>query len=107
CDALFMGPPTWLRLYVATGDQRYLDFLVKEWWVTSDYLYDKEEHLYFRDSTFFDKREANGKKIFWARGNGWVIAGLARVLELLPKDHPARPRFEQQYREMAEKILLL
>ena len=107
CDALFMAPPAWARLWKATGDLRYLDFAVEEWWVTSDYLYDGEEHLYFRDSSLFAKREPNGKKIFWGRGNGWVMGGLVRMLELLPTDHPARPRFERQFREMAEKIITL
>jgi rhamnogalacturonyl hydrolase YesR len=107
CDALFMAPPAWARLWKATGDTRYLDFAVSEWWATSDYLYDKEEHLYFRDSTLFDKREPNGQKIFWGRGNGWVMGGLVRMLELLPADHPSRARFEQQFREMAEKVVTL
>jgi rhamnogalacturonyl hydrolase YesR len=107
CDALFMAPPAWARMWKATGDRRYLDFAVDEWWFTSAYLYDKEEHLYFRDSTLFERREANGKKIFWSRGNGWVMGGLVRMLELLPADHPARPRFEQQFREMADKIITL
>jgi unsaturated rhamnogalacturonyl hydrolase len=105
CDALFMSPPALSRLHTATGDRRYLEFMTREWWITTDFLYDREEHLYFRDSTYFDKREANGKKIFWSRGNGWVIAGLARVLEHLPKDHPDHPRFENLFREMAEKLL--
>ena len=107
CDALFMAPPAYLRLSAATGDPRYRDFAVAKWWATSDFLYDKEEHLFYRDSTFFGKHEANGKKVFWSRGNGWVLAGLARMLDFLPADHPARPRFEQQFREMAEKILAL
>ncbi len=107
CDALFMAPPTWALLAKATGDQRYLDFAITNWWRTSAYLYDQTEHLYFRDSTYFEKREANGAKIFWSRGNGWVMAGLVRMLEFLPADHPERPRFVQQYREMAEKILTL
>lgn len=105
CDALFMGPPTWLRLYSATGDRRYLDFMDREWRATSDYLYDAEEHLYFRDSTYFEKREANGKKIFWSRGNGWVMAGLARVLQVVPPEHPQRKVYEQQFKEMAASIL--
>ena len=105
CDSLFMGPPTWVRLYAATDDSRYLDFAVTNWWRTTDYLYDKDEHLYFRDSTFFGKREANGKKVFWSRGNGWVMAGLVRVLQYLPMNHPDRPRFEQLFKDMAEKIL--
>ena len=106
CDSLFMAPPAWIRLYAATGEKAYLDFAVEKWWQTSDYLYDKEEHLYFRDSTYFERREANGEKIFWSRGNGWVMGGLVRVLQYLPADHPARPRFVQQYREMAGRILL-
>ena len=105
CDSLFMAPPAWIRLYAATGAKVYLDFAVENWWQTSDYLYDRDEHLYFRDSTYFAKREANGEKIFWSRGNGWVLAGLVRVLQYLPADHPARPRFVRQYREMADKIL--
>ncbi|HXR05673.1 MAG TPA: glycoside hydrolase family 88 protein [Verrucomicrobiae bacterium] len=105
CDALFMGPPTWVRLYAATGDSRYLDFAVTNWWRTTDYLYDKDEHLYFRDSTFFKKHEANKQKVFWSRGNGWVMAGLVRVLQYMPMNHPDRPRFEQLFKDMAGKVL--
>jgi rhamnogalacturonyl hydrolase YesR len=106
CDALFMAPPVWMQLYAATGDERYLDFAVKNWWRTTDYLYDPHEHLYFRDSTYFDRREANGKKIFWSRGNGWVMAGLVRMLQLLPTNHPSRARFKQLFQEMAGAILM-
>ena len=105
CDSLFMAPPVWMRLFAATGDERYLDFAVKNWWRTTDYLYDPREHLYFRDSTYFDRREANGKKIFWSRGNGWVMAGLVGMLQVLPANHPSRARFQQLFQEMAEAIL--
>jgi unsaturated rhamnogalacturonyl hydrolase len=107
CDALFMAPPAWMRLYTATGDQRYMDLAVKHWWRTSDFLYDKTEHLYFRDSTYFQRREANGKKVFWGRGNGWVMGGLVRMMQHLPAHHPSRPRFEQQFKEMSERLLTL
>jgi unsaturated rhamnogalacturonyl hydrolase len=107
CDALFMAPPAFARMTAATGDQRYLDLAIAHWWRTSDYLYDKEEHLYYRDSNYFDKREANGKKVYWSRGNGWVMGGLVRMLQYLPADHPARPRFEQQFKEMAAKLVTL
>ena len=107
CDALFMGPPAWMRLYAATSDKKYLDFMDGEWWNTSGYLYDKAERLYFRDSTYFEKREANGKKVFWSRGNGWVLAGLARVLQVMPPEYAHRKLYQQQYLEMAKKIASL
>ncbi len=107
CDALFMGPPAWVRLWTATGKEDYLNFALTKWWVTSAYLYDNDEHLYFRDDTYFSRREANGKKIFWSRGNGWVMGGFVRVLQYLPKDHPGRPRLVQQYQDMAAKLLTL
>jgi len=105
CDSLFMAPPAWVRLYAATGDEKYLNFAVKSWWRTTDFLYDTNEHLFFRDSTYFKKTEDNGKKVFWGRGNGWVLAGLVRVLQYLPTNHPDRPRFEQLFKDMAAKIL--
>jgi len=107
CDALFMAPPVWTHLSGITGDPRYIDFMNSEYMLTTDYLYDPEEHLYYRDDNYFDKREANGKKVFWGRGNGWVFAGLCRVLEHMPKDYPNRPRYEQIYREMAHKLVAI
>jgi rhamnogalacturonyl hydrolase YesR len=104
CDALFMGPPAMAAMATATGDKRYLDLANRLWWKTTEYLYDKDEHLYFRDSRYFDSREPNGKKVFWSRGNGWVIAGLVRVLDDMPADYPDRGRYLTLYREMAAKV---
>lgn len=105
CDALFMAPPVWVRLYAATGDKRYLDFMDREWWATTELLYDPAEQLFYRDSRFITMKSKNGKKIFWARGNGWVYAGLVRVLDDLPPDHPSRPRYVKLFREMTEAIV--
>lgn len=104
CDALYMGPPALAYLSTATGDRRYLKKADTLWWKTSGYLFDPTENLYFRDSTFFGKKEANGAKVFWSRGNGWVMGGLARMLENMPPGYPGRKRFEQHYRLMAERI---
>ena len=105
CDALFMAPPALAAVSTATGDSRYLALANRLWWKTTDYLYDRTEHLYFRDSRFFDQREPNGRKVFWSRGNGWVFAGIARMLNELPADHPDRARYVTLFREMAEKIV--
>lgn len=107
CDALFMSPPVFARMTKITGEQKYTKYMNDMWWKTSDYLYSKQDSLFYRDDRFFGKLSDNGKKIFWARGNGWVIAGLARILKDLPQNSPYRAKFEQQYKEMAHKLLSL
>jgi rhamnogalacturonyl hydrolase YesR len=104
CDALFMSPPALALATRTTGDSKYADLMSRLWWKTTDYLYDRTEHLYYRDSRYFDQRESNGAKVFWSRGNGWVLAGLARVIQYLPANYPVRPRFEALFREMAERV---
>jgi rhamnogalacturonyl hydrolase YesR len=104
CDALFMAPPVLAKLSRTTGDRKYLDFMDRQWGITSVKLYDTKEHLFFRDATFLDKHEANGKPLFWSRGNGWVMAGLVRVLQEMPADYTSRPKYIAQFREMAAAL---
>ena len=107
CDALFMAPPTFAKLAKVTKDKTYLEQNDKFFLETYDLLYNKDEHLFARDATYLPetKREANGKKVFWSRGNGWVMGGLVRLLKELPKDYPKRQFYLQIYKEMAEKIV--
>jgi rhamnogalacturonyl hydrolase YesR len=114
CDALFMGPAAFVKLGVTLDDDKYLklnDKLFKECY---DLLYDKEYKLYARDMKYkWDEpeikviKEANGEKIFWSRGNGWVMGGLVRTIKELPKDYPTRDFYIENYKEMAAKILSL
>jgi unsaturated rhamnogalacturonyl hydrolase len=104
CDALFMAPPVLAELTKATGDRRYLTFLNHEWSITSARLYDPTQHLFYRDATFLHQHEANGKNVFWSRGNGWVMAGLVRVLEYMAQNDPLRTRYVQQLQEMAAAV---
>jgi len=107
CDALFMDPPVLAKLARATGDRKYLDFMNHEWWITSELLYNSHDHLFFRDKSFLNSHEANGANRYWSRGNGWVFAGLARVLAEMPADYPERPKYVMQFREMANEIALI
>jgi rhamnogalacturonyl hydrolase YesR len=106
-DALFMAPPAMLELSRQTGDPRYAQFALKEFWATTNFLYDPAEHLYYRDSRFFEKRDQSKNKLFWSRGNGWVFAGLARMIPLLPAGSPDRIRMEALFVEMAAKLKTL
>ena len=110
CDALFMAPPV-ITLYADyKKDMTYLDTMHKFYLETYDLLYDKEEHLFARDTRFVwkgnaeDEKEENGKKIFWSRGNGWVLGGLALILDDMPEDYQHREFYVDLYKEMANKI---
>jgi rhamnogalacturonyl hydrolase YesR len=99
-----MSPPAWVSLSRQTGAPRYAAYAMREFWASTDFLYDPLELLFFRDSRFFDRRDDHGRKLFWSRGNGWVFAGIANILEELPADDPNRPRLEKLFREMAAKL---
>lgn len=107
CDALFMAPPVWSRMYAATHEKKYLDYVNQHWWQTSDLLYDTQRHLYFRDVTYLHKTDKLGNPIFWSRGNGWVMGGIARALDYMPKNFKDRKRYETQLREMAAAVVAL
>jgi len=107
CDALFMAPPVLARMSALTGDKAYLDAMDKQWWRTFARLYDPDESLYFRDERFIERRAANGRKVFWSRGNGWVLAGTARVLESMPADYLSRPRYVAIFQAMARRVAQL
>ena len=86
CDALYMAPAIFTRLYTLTGDKKYLKFAHKEYLDCYEHLYDKDEHLFFRDGKYLNAKDEKGGKVFWSRGNGWVLGGLAEVLKYLPEE---------------------
>ncbi|MFP5392073.1 MAG: glycoside hydrolase family 105 protein [Gammaproteobacteria bacterium] len=107
CDALFMAPPVWAKMYKITGERKYLDYIHTNWKRTYDQLYDRQAHLFARDASYKSKREPNGQKVFWSRGEGWVLGGLARTLDYIPQDDPQRPFYVAQLREMSAAVAKL
>lgn len=107
CDALFMSPPVWAQLAALNNDNRYLAELDRLWWDATDFLYDEQWKLYYRDASYFNSTEANGTPTFWGRGNGWVIGGLVRLLEYLPNDYHGRQAYIDLYREMIDQLVSL
>lgn len=105
-DGLYMVMPVMTRLYNLTGDELYLDKLYEYFSYTADIMYDGEEGLFFRDDRYVypQHKTLSGKKDFWARGNGWAFAALARVLPDLPEDYAHREYFEQVFLGMASTL---
>ncbi|MBQ9668388.1 MAG: DUF4861 family protein [Prevotella sp.] len=105
-DALYMVMPVFAKLYKTTGEVKYLDKLYQNFSFADSLMFDPEEHLYFRDAKYIypKAKTQNGGKDFWARGDGWVLAGLAKVLSDMPEDYEHRPFFEQRFKHLAEAV---
>lgn len=130
-DGLFTGPPALAMLYKITGEQKYLEWMDACFWDVYGALYDYDEGLFYRDIRFrkgyygdVDKNHTKpddvkwenarrsyvyqetkqGKKVIWARGNGWAFAGIARILKYLPKDNANYERYKAVFKRMAIEL---
>ncbi len=107
-DALFMGPPAVAKLASVENNKEVADFLHSNYWTAVSYLKNESYGLFHRDSKYFADgslgKEPNGKPVFWGRGNGWVIAGLARLIPHLDDNDPQKAKYVSLFKEMAEKI---
>jgi unsaturated rhamnogalacturonyl hydrolase len=105
-DGLYMVMPVMTKLYKVTGDIRYLDKLQEYFLFADKLMFDQESSLYYRDAKYVypKHKSGNGGKDFWARGDGWVFAGLAKVLADLPKSHASHALFVQRFKTMARAL---
>lgn len=108
-DGLYMVMPVMTKLYNITSNNKYLDKLYDYILVSDSIMFDKDENLYYRDAKYVwpKHKSVNGKKDFWARGDGWVLAGLAKVLKDLPADYKHRKFFEDKFVNMADAVVAL
>ncbi|MEO7494909.1 MAG: glycoside hydrolase family 88 protein [Massilia sp.] len=109
CDALFMAPPVLARQSALTGDLKYLRAMDREWRRTAARLWVGQDRLFLRDERFKDQDHlgAGGKPIYWARGNGWVMGGLARTLEAMPAGFAGRAFYTGIFQKMASRVIEL
>ena len=106
CDALYMVMPVMTKMYRLTGDTKYLDKLYDNLLATDSIMLDPETGLYYRDGKYVypKHKSTGGKKDFWARGDGWVLAGLAKVLQDMPTDYCHRQFFVDKYQRLAKAV---
>lgn len=106
-DALYMVMPVMTKMYLLTGEVKYLDKLHENFLWSDSLMWDKEAQLYYRDGKYIWPKvttACDGGKSFWARGDGWVLAGLAKVLADMPRDYQHRPIFVQRFQQLAEGV---
>ncbi|HEY6915345.1 MAG TPA: glycoside hydrolase family 88 protein [Paludibacter sp.] len=106
-DGLYMVMPVMTKMYKVTKNPLYLEKLNEYFTYAKSIMYDPETKLFYRDAKYVypKHKSVNGKKDFWARGDGWVFAGLAKVLKDIPKDSRYRPIFLKHYKDMAKAIV--
>ncbi|MBE2894699.1 glycoside hydrolase family 88/105 protein [Spirabiliibacterium falconis] len=111
CDSLFMAPPAFAKLSKQTGDAKYVNYMNQAFWDSVAHLQDPETALFYRDHRYIpdgkgsEMREANGEKVFWSRGIGWVIAAIPRILASLPGDFADRDRYLNLFKQLAEQVI--
>jgi len=110
-DALQMAMPVYAQLGVITHEPRYFERMHALFLATRDGtgtrpgLYNPRDGLWWRDHTFVPPyRDPNGADCYWSRGNGWVMAAMARILEVIPADAAGREDYVRMLRAMAPAI---
>ena len=100
-DALYMVMPVMTKMYLLTGDGKYLDKMYANWQYANSIMYDNETGLYFRDGKYVYPKHTTsaGKKDFWARGDGWVIAAFAKVLKDMDTAKKQGIKVKSKYRK--------
>ncbi|RZL39157.1 MAG: glycoside hydrolase family 88 protein [Pedobacter sp.] len=111
-DALQMGMPVFAKLAVLTKDDTYYEYMYKMYMHTKNVegggLYNAKDGLWWRDKDFVPPyKEPNGQDCYWSRGNGWVVAALVRVLEIMPENAPHRDEYLKTYHEMIKALVPL
>ena len=112
-DALQMAMPVMAKLGVIYKDNRYYEKMFEMYDFTKNKhgdhgLFSPTEGLWYRDKDFDPPYTTpSGKSCFWSRGNGWVLAALVRVLDVMPKDAPHRDEYLSMYVTMIKALLPL
>ena len=93
-DDMFMITTIQSQAYRATGDRKYIDRAARE---MAMYL----KKIQRPNGLFYHSPEA---PFFWARGNGWMAAGMAQLLSILPKDNSDRTTIMEAYKKMMNTL---
>ena len=110
-DALQMGMPVFAKLGVLYKDNRYLERMYQMYMYSKNTqggkgLFNPKDNLWWRDKDFVSPyKEPNGQDCYWSRGNGWVVAALVRVMEIMPEDAPHYKEYKETYLKMMKALV--
>ena len=101
-DTIYHVPPFLSQLAQVTKDARFHDDALDVWTSHVRLLSDERSHLLAHS---YDTGALLTRGHGWGRGNGWVLYGMVDTLELLPADHPGRPRALKSFEELSSAVL--
>lgn len=109
-DAVQMAMPIFAEMGNITGDTAYYNRAYDMYMYTKlkhgdNGLYNPEDSLWWRDADFDPPyKEPNGEDCYWARGNGWIVMAMARMLDMLPAGEPHRKEYETMLAGMCHAL---
>ncbi|MEJ4088686.1 glycoside hydrolase family 88 protein [Galbibacter orientalis] len=112
-DAIQMGMPVLAKMGVLDNNPAFYEKMYNMYMFTRDKegangLYNPKDGLWWRDADFDPPyTEPNGEDSYWSRGNGWVIAALAKVLAIVPESTPHRDQYIKDLKAMAKALVPL
>jgi len=99
-----MGPPAWVRLYKTTDDRRYLDSWIANGGDLGFSLRHERAFIISATAVFRESVKRMEKRFFGVAATVGM-GGLARRAALSPEKDSRRKFYEQQFKEMAAKIV--
>lgn len=113
-DAIQMAMPVFAGFGKLHNDTRYYDKMYELYSYpryqvgNGSGLYNPVDKLWYRDDDYLPpKTSPNGLPVYWSRGNGWVFAAMARVLDIIPADEPHRGEYLNMFTDMASKLITI
>lgn len=93
-DDLYMSLPALAQMGKLTGESRYFDEAIRQFWLFADRMFVPEKGLYMHG---WVEGMAPHPQFHWGRANGWALLTNVELLQALPENHPARAKLIAQF----------
>ncbi len=100
-DDLFMGSVVLMKMSELTGEEKYMNEVVKQVIQFDNYLLNKEDNLYWHG--YFSKTDERSSTK-WGRANGWTMMTKTELLKMMPEDHPERQQILEIFKRHAQGL---
>lgn len=89
------------------GDAELLAFAARQPRIYSGFMQSPEHRLWYHSYWVRARRPHPGGELFWGRGNGWVMAALPRMLDIIGPENPEYDQMLRIFQDTAEALIPL